>query len=322
MAKVNKNKLTAAQLARNKVIKTKLAKLGVNDETLTELAMLAEYNPDQYCLANDDKPIVAVSPLLLRASKRRKKLESVLKHLEIYNILLIRKYPDKYSFVGKSSFGLLLSHDIDREKGLSIKMACGMAIIEFEQQIKLADMKDFLANQGAVSLIPSPNQKTPGEFYSQVNMPTVPVSNAVIDTGQHEINAGLEDLKERLKSLDPNTPDMSNAILEHLNAWETDKSMLMFPDTEPLFIDYSDVVSTVPYAPSVAEQQPPLTDMLMDESLKKLSAQTNPLSINPELFEKIKSIDPFDIDLNNHDSMSDAETAIAASLNILNPKGV
>lgn len=112
-----------------------LEKIGINITMLTEITLLATYNPDQLCLANNAIPVVPVSHVLLRYSKRPKKLLKIFKKLGIYNILLINKEADSYTFMGKSFSGGLLSYSIPKGLGVTPKIACGLAILDFVGQV-------------------------------------------------------------------------------------------------------------------------------------------------------------------------------------------
>ena len=112
----------------------KLRKLGVNTTSLLEISLLAMYNPDQLCLVDNSVPLSPVSHLFLSYSKRKRKMAKVMKTLGIFNILYIKKNPDKHIFMGKAKTGKLLHTEFMKNE-FSYRKATAMALLNFVDQI-------------------------------------------------------------------------------------------------------------------------------------------------------------------------------------------
>jgi hypothetical protein len=111
-----------------------LIEYGINNEILTELALLSKYNPEQNFL-NNNIPRTPVSRYLLSLSKRPKKLEKVLKNIGIYNIIFINKDIDNICFMCKTRYGSIFKYEIPKSESKSIRNTCKLALLYFIDKI-------------------------------------------------------------------------------------------------------------------------------------------------------------------------------------------
>jgi len=152
-----------------------LKSYGINDTLLTNIAHLAEFNPDQLSVTTAVKPGLFVSPALLRNSKFKDKLYKAFKKIGLYNIIYIRKNTSDYSFIANTPDNKYLSFDIAKSKDLNVKKACGLAILDFIYKI---NSPTFFNSTTEGNEMPITNDSTekeelfiPGVGKLNINMP-------------------------------------------------------------------------------------------------------------------------------------------------------